>query len=150
MSGSSLVERPIVRFLEEALGDEAGPFLHLLREAAIASVTEAGRAIRKRLGEDCPLSGVKVMAHEDALRGVLDLSETAFWMMGSITVRGTALSETAMMAARGGPLGRVMEHRWLDESLVAADVRRSKTTSIVDVGKETMALADVRGWPPGL
>lgn len=150
MIGASLIERPIVRYLEDALGDEAGPFAHRLREAALTAPGAAARTIRDRLGDDGPLTGVKVIAQEDVLRGVLDLSDTIYWMMGSVCARGTALSETAMMATRGGPLDRVVAHRWLDGCMTAADIRRANATSIIDVEGETMALSQVRGWPQGL
>ena len=100
MIGSSSIERPLARFLEEMLGDEAGPFAYRLREAALTSMSTATAMIKAQFGDDGPLTGVQIFADDDILRAVIDLSDTVYWMMGVITARNTALSETAMMASR--------------------------------------------------
>jgi len=145
MSGSS-IEIPLARVLEEMLGSEAGSFAWELRERAMTSTNSATAMIRQRLGEDCPIASVNVFAQTDLLRAVVDLSDTAFWMMGIITVRSLLVPQTAMSGLKGGPLRDVIRHRWFDDAMVATDIRGGPTSTIIDVGRGEMPMSQMKGW----
>lgn len=144
MSGP-YIERPLARALEELLGPEALSFARALREAAITSSSSAYALLRKRLGDDGPVSSINIFPQSDLLRGTVDLSDTAFWMMGVINVRSTIIPQIAVNGLRGGPLTDVIAHRWLDDAMIAQDIRMGQSSTIIDVTQADMPLSQMLG-----